>query len=866
MSLFPVNNNPRSQLQSRLFYLATLSVVLLALILTLSPAVKMRSWNVDYRWSHWIAVTIWIAGAAFIHQKSTQQLKEWDAIILPLTFLLIGWGLLTIWRLNIVFGIRQTLWYILSIILAYLFFKFEGVLSTLKRYKYLLLFVGLILAVLTFLFGTYPSGEGPNLWLGFQGLYFQPSELLKIILIIYLAAFFSEKYFLRVNIIETILPTLLLVLAALFILVGQRDMGTALIFIVIYIGMLYITFGQKRILVIGILIIAIAAIVGYLYIDLIRIRFQAWMQPWLDPQSGSYQIIQSIIAIAAGGVFGSGIGIGYPGLVPIPHSDFIYTSIIEESGMVGSIALISMFTILLYRGIQIALKTNNHFYRYLASGITIYMAFQTILIVGGNIRLLPITGVTLPLVSYGGSSLVTTSLAIYFLVKISDCNQDFKHEARELIPFRNGAALFSIGMILLAIVTGWWGIIHSDDLQLRPDNARRLTASRYVQRGSILDRNGVEITSTSGTVGRYEHELLYLPLSNTIGYHDSNFGINALEEEFDDYLSGQRGYPAFDTWFNYLLYDQPLPGRDIRLTLDLSIQQIVDESISDLNSSAVIMNAANGEILAISSFPHYDANALNENWETWLNDPNSPLLNRASQGAYPVGELLLPYLISQDTSILDMEMPEATETDWDCAVDDETPELWSQAITRGCGLALQTAADDLDGAYIANIIAKFGLNTNIDIGLPINLPQALDEEANWQEMLLGEETIRVSPLQMVYAASVFSGEGKQAVPQIHSAVNTQDQGWVITAETDNFQVLSEETARDITRLLSSNEITGWEISAQTEDENGQYAWYLAGTPSNWNSTPIVMVLVAENFSAEELRSIGQQVFERIIES
>lgn len=774
--------------------------------------------------------------------------------------------MLTIWRLNIIFGIRQTLWYILAIALAYFFFRFDNVLPTLKRYKYLLLIIGLILAVLTFLFGTYPSGDGPKLWLGFSGIYFQPSELLKIILIIYLAAYFSERYFLRINIIETILPTLLLVMAALFILIGQRDMGTALIFIVIYIGMLYITFGQKRILIVGLLIIALAAVIGYFFIDLIRIRFQTWMQPWLDPQSGSYQIIQSIIAIAAGGVFGSGIGIGYPGLVPIPHSDFIYTTIIEETGMVGSISMISLFTILLYRGIQIALRTNNRYYRYLASGITIYIAFQTILIIGGNIRLLPITGVPLPLVSYGGSSLITTSLAIIFLVKISESSQKSHFETYELIPFRNGAALFSIGMILLAMVTGWWGVIRSDDLQLRPDNARRLAASRYVQRGSILDRNGEEITETKGTVGNYDHKLLYLPLSNTIGYFDHNFGVNALEEEFDDYLSGQRGYPAFDLWFNYLLFDQPLPGRDVRLTLDLSIQETVDEVLSNSLGSAVVLNASNGEVLAISSMPHYDANALRENWGSWLDDPDSPLLNRASQGAYPVDELLLPFLIAQGATILDLELPEASLGEWDCAVDKEPPELWSQAIIRGCGLALQTAAEELDGKFFVNAVQKFGLDTNVDIGLPINPPMNLDEISNWQETLNGESKLRVSPLQMALAASVFSSQGTQAVPEILSAVNTQDQGWVITAEPEVFEILPSSSANDISRLLSSNIIPGWEMSAQSEDENGQYAWYLAGTPANWSSTPIIVVMVSEDRNPEELRTIGQQVFEEIIES
>jgi cell division protein FtsW (lipid II flippase) len=328
--IFPITKNRNSALQSRLFWLASICLFLLAAILTLSPAVRYRSWNVDYRWSHWAAYLVWLVGASLIHRTTIHRLENWDPFILPVTFLLVGWGMLSIWRLSILFGIRQTLWFMVSIILVFLFLRSEEILDILKKYKYVLLTIGLFLTVLTFFFGTYPGGNGPTLWLGFHGIYFQPSEILKLILIIFLAAFFSDKYFVKFNLLQTILPTLILFLSAIFILVGQHDLGTSLIFIVLYIGMLYIIFGKKRILVIGLLIVAVAAAVGYYFIDLIRIRFMAWLAPWTDPQSGSYQIIQSIIALAAGGVFGSGIGIGYPGLIPIPHSDFIYSSIVEK--------------------------------------------------------------------------------------------------------------------------------------------------------------------------------------------------------------------------------------------------------------------------------------------------------------------------------------------------------------------------------------------------------------------------------------------------------------------------------------------------------------------------------------------------------
>ena len=868
MSIFPVTNNPKSALQSRLFQLASASLFILSAILTLSPAVKFRSWQVDYRWSHWTAFIIWMIGAILIHRTTLKKFTEWDAIILPTAFLLVGWGILTIWRLNFIFGIRQTLWYALSVAMIYFLFKQNSFLDTLRKFKYFLLILGLSLALLTFFFGTYPGGEGPNLWLGMHGIYFQPSEILKIILIIYLAAFFSERYFLKFNLLETILPALILVLAALFILVGQRDMGTALIFIVIYIGMLYIAFGKKRILLIGGGIIALAAVVGYVFIDLIRIRFQAWVLPWLDPQSGSYQIIQSVIAQAAGGVFGSGLGIGYPNLVPISHSDFIYASIVEETGLVGSIALISLFMLLLYRGIFTALKTDNKYHRFLATGVTIYLIFQTILIIGGNIRLLPITGVTLPFVSYGGSSLITSMLAIFIIIKISDCKFEIQRDMKRLAPFRNGTILFSAGLVLLAIITGWWTVIRSNDLQIRQDNSRNLIASSYVKRGSILDRNGEEITATDGSPGSYSHQIQYAPLSNTIGYYDHKYGFSGLESTYNDYLSGQRGYPAFKIWFNYLLYDQPLPGRDIKLTLDLKTQEIVDSILDGHQGAALVMNADNGEILAMSSFPHYDANSLDENWENWSNDENAPFLNRTVQGAYPLGELFSTFLIAEDESLLEIDLSEAgTSIDRSCAIGTYQEAMtWSQFLTRGCSIALQTAVEERSGTYILNTLSKYGLDTVLDVGLPVNEPQELDDAQTWQELLYGSNQVRVSPLQVAYAAGIFSNEGERVTPHILTAIDTQQEGWVNLGEAEEYQVISAETAEDISRLLSSEQISGWELSSQSVDENGVYSWYVAGTPAKWNGTPLIVVVVLENTNAEDPRSLGRQIFRSLTES
>ena len=238
--------NYKNVIRKRLVWLAVLFLGSYSLILTLSPAVKYRSWNVDLLWWHWIGFFIWCVGFFWFKHLVKENLIINDPTLLSIFGLLIGWGILTIWQIRPIFGFRQAVWFIVSVGASSLFLKRPSLLYTLKEYKYILLVTGLLLSALTFLFGTYPGGVGPRLWLGLRGIYFQPSELLKLILIVYLAAYFSENKFPQIKIIQTIFPTLVLVFAALFILVAQRDLGTALIFIAIYIFMLFIAFNKKR--------------------------------------------------------------------------------------------------------------------------------------------------------------------------------------------------------------------------------------------------------------------------------------------------------------------------------------------------------------------------------------------------------------------------------------------------------------------------------------------------------------------------------------------------------------------------------------------------------------------------------------------
>ncbi len=865
LKVFSIEKITENNTQQRLLILAAVFLFLLSILLTLSPAVRYRSWEVDYIWWHWIGYFLWLVSSISIHYSIKSHLEGSDPFIFIITQLMNGWGLLTIWRINPFFGLRQTLWLSICTIISIILIRTPSIIKQLKRFKYFWLAVGLSLITLTFFFGTYPGGIGPKLWLGYKGIFFQPSEILKIILIIYLASYFSEKQSGSFDFFHTVIPTTVLVLASLIILVGQRDLGTALIFITIYIFMAYFVFGKKRILAVGSILLVFSAIAGYIMIDLIRIRFQAWILPWGDTQSSSYQIIQSIIALSAGGLFGTGIGLGYPNLVPLSHSDFIFTAIAEETGLIGSIGFISLLVMFLFRGIKISIESKNRFHRYLAAGITTYVIAQSILIIGGNIRLFPITGVTLPFVSYGGSSLLTSYLALSMLIIISGQKEKKHTLITNTNPSRIVTAIFTVCLAAITMTIGWWVIIRGNDLQNRSDNPRHLISNTFVKRGQILDRNNNLIAETEGKPGTFNRFYPYVPLSNSIGYIHQKYGLYGIEKEYDEYLSGIKGYPAHTLWINYLLYDQPPDGRSIRLTLDLDLQRAVDDLMKENQGAAVVMNAESGDILAISTYPFFNANQLEENWENWNNDENAPFLNRATQGTYPIGGLLSSLLLyKQDiNSIKDFNNSKIFSSDKNTP-ECKSPALdfdnWQSNVKNGC---LSTLSQLINFENLASINESPQFEFIFDvpkIGLPANIPIEISPDAIWIDLISGKDQIRTSPLQIAASLAPLSNGGYTTEPTILTSVNVSSGQWVILPHEEKQALMKPEKAAEIAQFLSSDEGKKWELSAVTYDSNGAYSWYALGTTNSSNTTPIVITVVIESDNREKSRLIGKDIF------
>ena len=363
-----------------------------------------------------------------------------DQLLLPLTGALASTGMLLVTRLVPVLGPRQLMWAALgsAVMLGVAVGPWE--VRLLERYKYTAAAAGIVLVGLTLIFGIDPNGSGARLWLGAGGLAFQPSEILKVLLVVFLAGYLADKRELLTTTVVRVgplklppFPYLAPLVAmwgiSLALLIWQRDLGAAILFFGVFLVMLYIAVGQGWYVAVGSGLFLVGGVACYALFRHVRLRVEIWLNPWVDPQGRSYQIAQALYSLGSGGVFGVGLGNGYPLYVAATHTDFPYVALSEEAGLSAALALLLVYALLAARGLQVALSARLAFNRLLAAGLTSVLALQTMVIVGGNLKLIPLTGVTLPFVSYGGSSLLANFLILGVLLRMS-------HEERVLETVR----------------------------------------------------------------------------------------------------------------------------------------------------------------------------------------------------------------------------------------------------------------------------------------------------------------------------------------------------------------------------------------------------------------------------------------------
>ena len=380
-------------------------------------------------------------GAAFlglfglVHVAARFAVPRADPYLLPLTALLSSLGILMLYRLNVRLAMQQTIWLLVGLVLFLIVLAGLRNYRVLADYKYVVGSAGLALLFLTILAGR--EVNGARLWIRVAGIGFQPPEFAKLFLIVFFAAYLEQvREFLTVSTrrvlgvaippIRYLGPLVTIWGLAILMMIFMKDLGTSLLFYGALLALMYVATGRFFYVVVGAILFAAGAAVLYSVFPHVQLRVDIWLDPWKDTAGRGYQIVQSLFALASGGVGGTGLGGGFlvmrsgNTIIPALETDFIFSAIGEELGLAGAVAVILLYLLFVYRGLRIAVVSRDDFSRLLATGLSAIFGLQAFLIIGGVTKLIPLTGITLPFVSYGGSSIVANFALLALLLVVSD--------------------------------------------------------------------------------------------------------------------------------------------------------------------------------------------------------------------------------------------------------------------------------------------------------------------------------------------------------------------------------------------------------------------------------------------------------------
>ena len=434
----PIRPRPR-WLELRLLLLVAVAIAVGSISLNATVNGTFRLYDAQ-------GIVIYVGALLLAHLAQVLAGRRTDQILLPTAAMLGGISLLLMERLpqDLVtqnfFGSTLTLaevqlvWLLVAIAIATTLGIVVRSDAWLRRYKYTWAAAGVALLLLTFVFGTDVNGQRLTLDLGpISG---QPSELLKVILVVFLAGYLSENRALiveqdtrigplRLPPLPYLAPMVVMWAIALGIVVIQRDLGAALLFFGVFLAMLYVATGRISLVIIGLILFVLGSALMATLFETVRTRVDIWLDPFADPLGAGYQVVQALHAFARGGLLGVGFGAGLPeiaGHPPIPavHTDFPLAALGEELGLLGVVAILGLFLVVVERGMRIGAAAADDFRSLLAVGLALVIGIQAFIIAAGNLKVLPLTGVTLPFISYGGSSLLANAVIIGLLLAHSD--------------------------------------------------------------------------------------------------------------------------------------------------------------------------------------------------------------------------------------------------------------------------------------------------------------------------------------------------------------------------------------------------------------------------------------------------------------
>ncbi len=621
-----------------------------------------------------------------------------DPAILPIVFTLSGIGITFLTRLAPTLAVSQVVWLFLSVaVMVAVLFVVKN-LDGLTQYKYTLGFIGIVLLLLPMLIGTEKGGS--KLWIYIGGFGFQPGEFAKIFIVLFLAFYLAgNREALSVSMrsfgpfklprLRMLMPVFVMWGISLLLVVFEKDLGSALLFFVFFVIMLYVSTGRVSYVIVSLLLLAIGGVACYYLFSHVQTRVNIWLDPWKDASGGGYQIVQSLYSLADGGLVGTGIGKGLATIIPVVESDFIFSAIGEEMGLLGASGVLILFLLLCVRGFATAARAKSDSSAFAAVGLTCALCFQAFLIVGGVTKFLPLTGVTLPFMSQGGTSLLASFVIVGLLLRAGDegtgqetemasnpGNPEDRLGSKIAFPGRLAAAgthaadvvrgsharghfglqtpesgvlgrvalgkrltnLVTVFAVLFAALIANLTYVQQIDasrVQNLPTNNHTIAKSAYVERGAIITSDGVTLAeSVEQADGTYLRSYPQGTLArHTVGYISTQYGTTGVEASMNETLTGHADY---STWKGalYSMAGVEQSGSTVALTINSKIQEAAENALDGYTGAIVVLDPKTGAVLAKASNPTYSVDDLDS---IISSGTGGQLLDRSTQALYSPG-------------------------------------------------------------------------------------------------------------------------------------------------------------------------------------------------------------------------------------
>ena len=860
-----------------------------------------------------LGVPIGIFAAFVVAHLAVRKLAPGaDPAILPITFALSGIGIAFVTRLRPELAVGQLMWLFVGVAFLVLALLFVRNLDRLARYKYTLMLVGFILLLSPLIPFIGQEIYGSRIWLSIGPFSFQPGELAKIAIVLFLAGYLAANremlsvFTWRVgpfNLpdIRTLLPLLLMWLISIGIVAFEKDLGSALVFFFVFLVMLYVASGKKTYVIAGVLMMAIGAVGLYFVFDHIQVRVATWLDPFADAQNTGYQLVQTIYSLADGGLFGVGIGRGLADQIPVVESDFIFAAIGEETGLLGAAGLLLLYLCLAIRGMATAARAKSDVSSFAAVGLTAIIILQAFIIVGGVTRLIPLTGLTLPFVSQGGSSLLASFISVALLLRAGDEATGVGEEMRSatsMLPTASVLGRVALGKRLTRTMVGFSVlfallvanltlimVVQADYYQNMPGNNHTLMQESDTERGSISTYDGVVLAESQQTEdGSYERVYPAGDLaSHVVGYYSTQYGTSGIEASENETLKGQQNYASWTDVINAAAGINT-PGNDVRLTINSTIQQAAQDALEGETGAAVVMDPSTGAVLAMASSPTYSAGDVEALLEQAAasdgSDDSGQLVNRATQGLYAPGSTfkivslataLQNGIASEDSVYASPGTMEIGNAEVSNFGDESYGDI---TLQRATALSSNTVFGQLGVQIGAQLLVEgaeaFGFNKDLDFELPVvtSLMPDPDEMTEWETAWasagepVGEHESpagpQVSVLEMAMVGCAVANNGTIMQPYlVDSVYNANGERSYQAQATTYLQAITSETASRVKEVLkdvvdygtgTTAAINGVQVAGKTgtaEHPDGDDGWFVGMADADSDTPSVVVAIVLE---------------------